>query len=451
MTSLSLERVRPLLVSYGVYLAGLITRGVELVGKLGLYMLAARVLGAHDAGLFFLCITWVSLIATVARTGFEKASTRHIAAELAVGDGRAALRAMIFSMIWASAGGLIAAAITYAAAEPISVHLFSEPDLVRALALSAIVIVPQNLCIMFGHALAGLKRGIASQLVQNALWPVLTLSALALGVHQLDGLLYALAGSMMLASLLGLVLVLRRWRVFSVRRAIGAGIALPPLWKTALPLAVVEINQIALSSIPVLVLGMFASAADVGAFSVAMRISLLIWVVIISIGTIAAPMFAEHHRLGELRELHKLNRNVWLAISAFGVPVVAIMMLFPSSLLSLIGPGFETAATALVIMAVGQLVNCLLPCQDILLAMTGHGARLRLLNLLQFASCVVFSALLIPSFGMIGAATTSAICIAQGAIGTALSVRSLLPRPREGDQPDQVRGASMTAHRETGS
>ena len=83
--------------------------------------------------------------------------------------------------------------------------------------------------------------------------------------------------------------------------------------------------------------------------------------------------------------------------------------------------------TALVIMAVGQLVNCLLPCQDIVLAMTGHGHWLQRLNLLQFATCLVLASVLIPAYGMLGAALVTAATIIQGAVGTTLVVRRVLP------------------------
>ena len=79
-------------------------------------------------------------------------------------------------------------------------------------------------------------------------------------------------------------------------------------------------------------------------------------------------------------------------------------------------------------MSVGQLVNCLLSCQDIMLAMTGHGGVLRWLNAAQFVSCCVLCAVLIPPFGMLGAAIATAIFIAQGGIGTTLAVRRLMPR-----------------------
>lgn len=415
------------LATYGVYAAALAVRGVEVAGKLGLYMLAARVLGIHASGLFFLCITFSTMVATFARAGLEKAGTRHVAAELALGEGEAARSAMLRALGWSTLFGIGLSVLTAAAAKPLSDHVFKDPDLAHGLALSALLILPLNLSIMAGHILAGLKRGIASQLVQNSLWPALTLLALLLGADRLDTLLFSLAAAMTASALLGAVLIYERRAVF--RRTItGTAAALPSLWQTALPLGIVELNQIALISLPVLLLGMVAEPASVGAFSVANRISILIWVVIVSIGTVAAPLFAEHHRRGEMDALRSLNRRVRGAVAVFGLPAIAAMTAFPGPLLNLIGPGFDIAATALVIMAVGQFVNCLLPCQDVVLAMTGHGSRLRLLNIGQFAAAAILAAVLIPLYGMNGAAIVAAVSIAQGAVGTTWTVRRVMPQ-----------------------
>lgn len=421
--------IPPKLIAYWAYAAALVVRGMELGGKLGLYMIAARILGAHDAGLFFLCITWVGLISTAARAGFEKAIIRHMAAELALGKEKQARTALLTGVGWASLGGVLATAATLMFAPFMSTHAFGEPDLSAPLTVSAAVILPQTLCIVVGHALSGLNRGVAAQFIQNGLWPVLTLAAVASGVTTLNGMLLALGGANLAAAILGLYLILRHKEPLHVPAAHDAPAeVLPPLWRTALPLGIVEVVQVSLNSIPVLILGVFASAADVGAFSVANRLSMLIWVVIISIGTIAAPSFAALHRRQEWDALRALNRRVRAVVALCGVPVIAAMMIFPVQLLHLIGPGFETAATALIIMGIGQLVNCLLPCQDIMLAMTGHGGVLRWLNTAQLATCCVLGAVLIPMFGMLGAAVLTAILIAQGAIGTTLALRRLLPR-----------------------
>ncbi len=424
-----LQIVSGLFLTHWTFMAAMVVRGIELVGKLGLYMLAARILGVFEAGLFFLCNTWVSLGSTIARAGFEKAVMRHIAAELAVGNGPEARRALFLGSLWTLAGGVVVSALTLLFAEPLANHVFTEHALTRPLMIAAASILPQTLCIFTAHALTGFGRGVAGQFVQNGVWPVLTLGALAIGIHSLDGILYAFAVSNLAGAVLGGVLLLRERRRFKAVPSTSHPVeTLPALWRTAWPLAMVEMVQAALNAIPVLVLAAFASAQLVGAFSVANRITVLIWVIIIAISTIAAPSFAAAHRRGDWDSLRAQNRKARRVIALIGTPAVITMMLVPEWLLHLIGPGFEIAATALVIMSAGQLINCLLPTQDVMLAMTGKGGVLRWLNAAQLASCCLLCALLIPLFGMTGAALATAIIIAQGAIGTTIAVTRLMPR-----------------------
>ncbi|WP_374448329.1 lipopolysaccharide biosynthesis protein [Stella sp.] len=424
------SRFQLLVRTFGNYVAGLAVRGFEVVGKLALYILAAAALGAHDAGMFFLCITWVGLLSTIARLGFERAMTRHVAVELSVGRGRAAARAMRTGMSLHLATSAAAALLTWAVADFAAGGIFSEPDLAHPLALSALLLVPQTMVISVGYVLTGLKRGVAAQFVQNAMWPLLTVAALVAGARRLDELILALAGALTLATLTGAVLVARcraQLQDAPARRDADGGESLPPLWRTALPLGLVEVVQIGLSALPVLVLGAFVDAAAVGAFSVAHRISLMMWVIIVSIGTVAAPHFAELHRRRDMGQLRALNRRVRLVTAAAGLPVILAMMAFPATLLRLIGPGFEIAAPALTLLAAGQLVNCLLPSQDLVLAMCGHGRRLQQLNIAQFVVGCILAAVLVPQFGMMGAAAVGAWILAQGAIGTTLMVRRLMP------------------------
>ncbi|MFS8035874.1 lipopolysaccharide biosynthesis protein [Xanthobacter sp. AM11] len=418
-----------LVKTYGNFAGAMMARGLEVVGKLGLYMLGARALGLHDAGNFFLCLTWVGVVATISRAGFEKAVIRHLAAELAVGRGREARKALLASSAFVTFGATLATLATILLAPALATYAFSDPELTRPLIISAFAILPQALCIYMGHALVGFNQGALGQLVQNGLWPALTLAALLAGVTSLDGLLYALAAVNLTAALLGLGLLLRERHRLHDRQAAGEAVAaMPALWRTAMPLSVVEVVQIVLASLPVLLLAVFGLPSAVGAFSVANRISMLIWVVSTSIGVVAAPSFAASHRREDWTALRGLNRKVRLAVAVFGAPIVAAMLLFPSALLNLVGPGFEIAAPALMVMGLGQLINCALPCQDIMLSMTGHGGLLRWLNTAQLVVCCAICLLLIPPFGMMGAAVATAVFAAQGAIGTTIAVRRYLPK-----------------------
>lgn len=410
------------------YAAGLGVRGVETAGKLGLYVAVGVRLGAHDAGLFFLCLTWIGIVSTAARLGLDRAMTRHIAAELAVGNGRAARAALVQGLALTTLAALAAALLTLLVADIAAVRLFGFPDLAWPLYLSALVLVPQTLAFSLGAVLAGFGRGVAAQIVQNALWPALTLTALlAMPMvgdgAALDGLIVALGAALTVSCLLGGIILLRereRLRSTSVQPAAEA---LPGLWTTARPLLVVEITQVGLSGLPVVVLGMAADAATVGAFSIASRISMLIWVIIISIGTLAAPRYAALYRLGDKDGLRAYNRLIQRGAALVAVPATLVMLAVPEFLLGLISADFRIAALALQILALGQMANGLFSCQDILLAMAGKGDVLRRLNLLQLAVGLALCGVLIPAFGLTGAALAASLTVLQGALGTHWAAR----------------------------
>ena len=417
------------------YAGALASRGLEAAGKFGLYMLAARMMGAEDSGLFFLCLTWVNLCSTGARMGLERAVSRHVAAELAVGNTRAARAALLTGIGWTAAASAGAALGTVLIATPLAIHVFALPDLAHPLAIAAAILVPQSLAFAIGFALIGLHRPVMGQMVQSALPPVLSLALLIAGLTQLDTVLIVYAGSYGLCCLLGLGCIVWDWRHVMADTAERPASAengppidpLPPIWVTARPFLVIEMVQVTLLSVPVLLLGVFADAPAVSAFSIVSRITMLINTMLVSIAMIAAPGFASHHRRGEFAELRQVQRQTRMVAMALCLPVILGMVVFVHPLLGLMASDLPGADLTLFVLCVGQVVNAALPTQDMLLSMTGHGALLRRLNLYQLVVCCVLGAILIPLFGMMGAAVVSTICLIQGRVSFALAVRRVLP------------------------
>jgi O-antigen/teichoic acid export membrane protein len=202
---------------------------------------------------------------------------------------------------------------------------------------------------------------------------------------------------------------------------------LPALWASARPFLIIELVQSALLSLPVLVLGVFASAVAVSAFSIANRIAMMINTILVSLAMIAAPGFARHHRLREYSQLHNVDRQTRQLALVVCAPIAAALMIFPHSILMLLGNSFADASGALVVLMVGQIVNIALPTEDMMLAMTGHGAVLRRLNLWQLMLCCLLCAVLIPWLGLTGAAIVTTVSLVAGRVGFALAVRRVIP------------------------
>lgn len=404
-------------------------RALEAVSKFGLYALAARRMGPAQAGALFLCLGLIHLCATAARLGLEKPLTRHLAADSAFGYVRRTRSTAWRGIGLMTAVSALAALGLSVAADPLASDVFHTPGLTAALILSAVVLPLQNMAYGAAYSLIGLARAGAAQMVMNTLAPMLALLAIVCGVHRLEALLIAYAGAYGICAVIGLGLVIQALPREAAPLDEPEGPVLTPLLASAGPLYVVELSQAALISLPVVIIGHAVSASAVAAFSLANRLTMLVTTVVLSIGAVAAPIFAVLYRRGAVTELRMETARVFRLSIGFCLPLILVLDLAASPLLKALGAGSAEATQTLWILSLGQLVFCLLPCQDTLLAMTGHGAILRRFSLLQLALCLGLTLILTPVFGIRGAAAASATAWSIGALLCALAARRILRGP----------------------
>ncbi|CAN5118843.1 oligosaccharide flippase family protein [soil metagenome] len=408
--------------------ASLGARVLEAGAKFGLYALAARALGGPDAGRFFLTLSVVHIVSTVARLGLEKPLTRHVAAELAVGRPSAAKRAAVQGSGAIIVVSTLAGILLAAGAPVIATEVLHQPDMVGALILAGLIVPVQNLAYALAYILVGLERSGAAQMVMNALAPALSLAALLGGANDLGRLLVAYAGAFGICVVIGIALLL-----VESRRLAGLDVAqqtlepLPSLWSGAKPLLVVEVSQAALLSLPVMIIGAFGDPTAISVFSIASRLSMLVTIVVLSLGAMSAPAFARHYHRSDwpaLREAATRNRRLTIA---FCLPLVAALAIGGGPLLNQLGVSPASGLPVLLILLCGQLVFCLLPSRDTLLAMAGEGRILRRLSLWQVAFCSALCLALIPRGGATGAAVASATIWIGGAVALAIVARRRIP------------------------
>lgn len=409
------------------------TRGLEVAGKLALYVFVARQLSLADAGLYFSALAWASMGGALARAGLERAVMARIAAELAIGDGVAATRALRQAMLGTLIGGIVVGGATALAAPGIATGLLGQPSFGPVLLLAGPLLLAEALAVTCFGVLAGLHRNVAAQLTGTSIFPVLALALFWLSAFWLPGgatveaALLATIAARFATTLMGFAFIFGSRRRFAVRREEPAK-ALSPLWRLTLPLFGIEIVQAALVTLPTLILAAVAPPEAVGAFSMAMRISVLTWVLLLSVSTIAAPRMAEQYRREEWQRLRVTQRAARWVAAALALPALAIMAVFAPWILGLLGPGFEQGAMALRILAAGQAVNALFATRDTLLANTGQGRYLLRSNLGQACIAALLAVTAVPAFGAEGAAAMVAITTAFGALAASWIARRRLPR-----------------------
>ena len=106
-----------------------------------------------------------------------------------------------------------------------------------------------------------------------------------------------------------------------------------------------------------LLLGRLRPAAEVGVYAIVQRLLSPAQTVSTATGQMFAPRIAAEDARGDRSTLEVMLKRVTYWNVSLAIPVFALLLLVPEALLGVFGPAYRTGATALTILAAGQLFN----------------------------------------------------------------------------------------------
>lgn len=177
----------------------------------------------------------------------------------------------------------------------------------------------------------------------------------------------------------------------------------------SLPMLTITLLNILSNFIPSILLAYFKTSKDVGIFNVAFKIATLTSFILVSINSIVAPKFAELYWNNKIEDLKKTIKiasklNFWTS-----TPLLVLFMLFPKFFMTIFGEEFKEGHLALVILSFGQFINAFSGSVGYFLTMTG---KQKFFSSIFFISTIITGLLcflLIPNFGINGAAISFTI------------------------------------------
>jgi O-antigen/teichoic acid export membrane protein len=161
------------------------------------------------------------------------------------------------------------------------------------------------------------------------------------------------------------------------------------------------------NNIQTLILGSLNTIVNVGIFSVANQITSVSGQFSSSLNISAKPVIAELHDRRDFKQMGHIYQtaNKWALMVQ--LPVFLIMVFFPTQILSFFGKSFTGGAVALSILALADLVSVGTGMGGVIIDMTGY-TKLKLLNsVIRLVTYLGLDLLLIPRWGIIGAAVAA--------------------------------------------
>lgn len=182
------------------------------------------------------------------------------------------------------------------------------------------------------------------------------------------------------------------------------------LLKTATPMLFSGLLLYLLNWTDIIMLGIMVDEKQVGIYNIAYKIGTVGFLVIVSVSTIITPKIAELYGKGNIAELKNTIQTATRLIAFLSIPLVGALILFKNFILSFFGPEALMGSTTMIIISLGVLFSAISGNVDQILNMTNNQRILRNITLICFLLNVLLNVLLIPIYGIEGAAFASLIC-----------------------------------------
>jgi O-antigen/teichoic acid export membrane protein len=375
-------------------------------------VLLARWMGRFEFGIYVYVWAWVGFLGMLSPLGVAYSAQRFIP-EYRTRQDHDGLRGFLLGSRWLclalgiGAGALLAGTVTLFADRIPSYYVLPFMLASATLPIFAVSSAQDSIARAFNRIDLALVPGyIAHPLIIITAMAALHFSGAP--VTALDALIVGCAGFWLVV--LAQVVLLGR----GLERDVKSGTRRYELaaWlKTSLPIFLVDSFFILLTYVDILILQLFVGPAEVAVYYAATKTLVLISFVYFAVSAASAHRFSQYHVAGETEKLASFVADTIRWTFWPSVALAAGLLAVGKPLLSLFGPGFEEGYPLIFVLVIGLLARSSVGPSERLLNMVGQQTACAFIYACAFATNLVLCLVLIPRFGLIGAACSTATAI----------------------------------------
>ena len=415
--------------------------GVSGASGFAFAWILARATGPSGSAVVLTVTTWFTLLLTVGKLGLDTTLVREGGRIRVGGPGAGPTSLLRWTLLPVTAGVALAGMAVAAAAQPIGQWILSEsPVPMTSLVVTGGLLLPLGVYtvtqLAYSRGLGSIREYVA---IEQVVKPGLRL--LGSGLLLIAGLSGALAFGwvwflpVIVAATLTVWVAARRHPSHPEPRPSGP----PPrasgecsrVWRYAGPRAASQIVDIVNTSFGTMVLGVLATAADTGAFAIALRVVFAGQLVFQAVRLLLAPSFAALLARGRIHDAQQVFSAGTSLIVALAWPGFLLCLILPDLVLGFFGAGFESAAPVLQVLSLAGLLLAVVGNQGSVVLMSGRsGSALAAIAAGLTVNVAVTMALLNVWGATAAAAGWTASVLVEGLwLARALSAEGLHPLP----------------------
>jgi len=384
--------------------------------------------GPAQLGFYVLGITLVQMTNLVSQLGMDNGVVRYVAHYAAEGDVRRVRGTVIQALLVTFGLSVALSGLLFFGAGFLADKVFGKPFLETIFAAFSVSVPFFTIMSMALWATQGFQTVKYATYVQYVVRPLINLALIVVfylfGVQVL-GAVAAYILSMALGAILALY-YLKRVFPGLLNSEIRPKFESRALLAASAPMTVVSLTQQITPWIAVLVLGAFDTVWAVGIYDVGARTANLSTLVLFAFIGIFSPMVSNLYSRGQVQDLAYLYKDVSYWAFTGALVFFLTTALLAQDIMVVFGADFASGWPVVVIIAASQLFSSSVGPTARVLVMTGHQRIVVFSALGSAAAAMVLNLLLVPAFGIFGAAVATAAAVILANAVTLAFVHRLL-------------------------
>jgi len=326
-----------------------------------LNVVIARILRADGAGIFFMCMSVVTIAYALARMGFGYTTYRYIAEANETGRSHEVRSIAEFSIGYVFKASIVVCLGVIIGAPYLSNTVLSAEEMVLPLSLMALTVPIYCVGGMYSEVLKGLRKPLPYSVFESVLIKVFAIPLLLfLGLSH--GLLGA-ASAFVIANIIALAFV---WYVgrstINAISAMSGNVATPyankrGMLKSTVYFAVVSYSTVAAQWCSPLIVGATLDTSSAAVFFASYRTATILEFVLLSLAAVLGPIFVRAYADGGYTSLMRAAKKHAIRAAGTSVGLGAALFAVAQPLMRLYGEDFIAGVSPLRIMIVLQLIT----------------------------------------------------------------------------------------------
>lgn len=366
-----------------------------------------------EYGVYSLALTIVSIGTTVSTLGLEEGNTRYIAYLRGKNEKKGIHDTIFSSIIIALIASILVVCLVFFASDYLAMKIFKEPDISFVLKIMSISIPFTVLINIIVSIFRGFDKTFVKVYFNSILRPALYLLLLGITIilgHSFVEMISVYVISLLITFLLLFIYFMKNTPIKLILRQAKINHNTKKILQFSIPLLTVSLLLTVMSWTDTLMLGYFKTAEIVAAYSAAYPLANLLSPGINSIGFLYVPIIANLYGKNNIKEIEYINGNSTKWCFIITLPIFFIFFLFPEFILNYIyGPHYVSSSSVLQILSMGFVMNSFFGLNYYTLMAAGKSRLLMNCSLISTIINIFLNLILIPSFGMVGAAVASAV------------------------------------------